>query len=118
MTSPTRELVRPVAKFIRPRIIAATDLMMRLRRRVVLAALLAACVRGGFWSKREDPLPDGGARCGSGNVVEAEFVDDDFCDCLDNGADEPHTAACAGATDRAAAPRFACSICARTCSPS
>ena len=82
--------------------------MMRLRRRVLLAALLAACVRGGFWSKREDPLPDGGARCGSGNVVEAEFVDDDFCDCLDNGADEPHTAACAGATDRAAAPRFTC----------
>ena len=74
----------------------AAALLMRVW---LAAALLAACARGGFWSKREDPLPDGGARCGSGSVVEAEFVDDDFCDCLDNGADEPHTAACAGATD-------------------
>uniref|UniRef100_A0A7S0YLF9 Glucosidase 2 subunit beta n=1 Tax=Hemiselmis tepida TaxID=464990 RepID=A0A7S0YLF9_9CRYP len=37
-----------------------------------------------------------GVQCGDGTLVPFSHVNDDYCDCEDNGADEPGSSACSG----------------------
>ena len=62
-----------------------------MRLSLALALALASCIAGSSW----------GLKCPSGwgsaeQEVPEDRINDGYCDCPTNGADEPNTEACAG----------------------